>query len=265
MENARVIMDVLAEMLTAVDPEKKEGLKHEVIVDLVEQCRTYKRRVVHLVNSTLDESLLCQGLALNDDLERILSKHEALLTGTPVPFYDLVHLERILSKPAEDAKQLRSAYAALGWSESISFDPITTSGSSTPPSNVVAKFDLLRDEFSSPTAVNSLTVVPVSEAQPSTPVSQNNALALVNSFSPQTQQPQNGLPQQPTFYSNGSVPVTAPPELVCWAQYIQVSPLKCNGNMPQQQQQPSSPGFAKGPRLHGTYIKLRLNLRVYTK
>lgn len=32
-----------------------------------------------------DESLLCQGLALNDDLERVLAKHEALLTGTPVP------------------------------------------------------------------------------------------------------------------------------------------------------------------------------------
>ncbi|PWA89980.1 ENTH/VHS/GAT family protein [Artemisia annua] len=250
MEDARVIMDVLAEMLTAVDPEKKEGLKHEVIVDLVEQCRTYKRRVVQLVNSTLDESLLCQGLALNDDLERILSKHEALLTGTPVPFYDLVHLERILSKPAEDAKQLRSAHLALRWAEAISFAPITTSGSSAPPPNVVAKFDLLSgDHFSSPTAVNSLTVVPVGEAQPSTPVSQNNALALVNSFSPQTQQPQNGSPQQPAVYLNGSVPITALPELVCWAQYIQVSPLKWDGNMPQQQQQPSSPGFAPPPNV----------------
>lgn len=29
-----------------------------------------------------DESLLCEGLALNDDLQRILAKHEAISSGT---------------------------------------------------------------------------------------------------------------------------------------------------------------------------------------
>ncbi|KAJ9547175.1 hypothetical protein OSB04_019718, partial [Centaurea solstitialis] len=69
----------------SVDNLSDQGLRQEVIVDLVEQCRTYKQRVVHLVNSTSDESLLCQGLALNDDLQRVLTKHEALVSGTSLP------------------------------------------------------------------------------------------------------------------------------------------------------------------------------------
>ncbi|KAH9309828.1 hypothetical protein KI387_037739, partial [Taxus chinensis] len=85
MEAARGGMEVLAEMLNAVDPKEKNAVKDEVIVDLVEQCRSSQRRVLQLVNTTSDEELLRQGLVLNDDLQNVLAKHDAIASGSPLP------------------------------------------------------------------------------------------------------------------------------------------------------------------------------------
>jgi hypothetical protein len=85
LQQAQGIADVLSEMLNAIDPAHPQGLKEEVIVDLVEQCRSYQRRITDLVSTTGDEELLIKGLTLNDEIQRVLKRHDEIARGAAPP------------------------------------------------------------------------------------------------------------------------------------------------------------------------------------
>uniref|UniRef100_A0A453LY20 VHS domain-containing protein n=1 Tax=Aegilops tauschii subsp. strangulata TaxID=200361 RepID=A0A453LY20_AEGTS len=235
IQNARGIMDVLSEMLNALDPSKRQELRQDVIVDLVDQCRTYKQRVVQLVNSTSDEGLLSQGLCLNDDLQRVLAKHDAIAAGIAVPVEKQRSLHSTLAKPdtTKEAVQRSSATTSSASKQSPSEQlalPAPAPRSSSSAKAIVAapapSFDLLSgDDYIKPEPENSLALVPVSEYS----ASDQNVLALADMFQQNSVAANNRnhnqltnsfvspasranpapvhptLPQQPTTCSNGDI------------------------------------------------------------
>ncbi|KAL9659784.1 hypothetical protein QQ045_024593 [Rhodiola kirilowii] len=219
IQNARGIVDILAEMLDGLEPGNEEGLQQDAIVDLVQQCRTYKQRVVHLINSTTDESLLQQGLALNDDLQRLLAKHEAIASGVSLEGGNLksqalIDIDDIGTSNANklpDGARSTSGTDLANSLDLIHLEPAKTDGS--------APLDLLGDYGDSQTGQDSLALVPVGESQPLDPA-ERNAIVLSevlpqegSNFNPQSFQPDertyasnfphNTDDPQAALYSNG--------------------------------------------------------------
>ncbi|KAL0297275.1 UNVERIFIED_CONTAM: TOM1-like protein 9 [Sesamum radiatum] len=264
IQNARGIMDVLAEMLNALDPSNKEGIQQDVIIDLVEQCRSFKHRVVHLVNSTADESLLCEGLALNDDLQRVLAKHESLSSGAtsnklekekPESDKPLVDIDAPLIDTGDKQSDKGSASGASLGTQLLLPAPPASNGELTTPAKVDPKIDLLSGDGFNSLTTDSLALAPAGEPQPASPLAtQQNALALVEMFpqsnnhqsssatgqaypsSPQFQQPTNVQSPQPLF-PNGSI---SGPTLPQHEQSLYSQGSAWNGQITQQQQ-PASP------------------------
>ncbi|TVU18860.1 hypothetical protein EJB05_34975 [Eragrostis curvula] len=77
--------ELLSDMLRAVNPIDHDVVNDEIITELVSQCRSDQKRIMHSVSSLRDEDLLGQALDLNDKLQILLQKHDAMVSGSPLP------------------------------------------------------------------------------------------------------------------------------------------------------------------------------------
>ncbi|XP_010546288.1 PREDICTED: target of Myb protein 1-like isoform X2 [Tarenaya hassleriana] len=81
LQKASSALEVLKEVLDTIDSQNPEVAKDEFTLDLVEQCSFQKERVMHLVMTSRDERIVSQAIELNEQLQRILTRHDDMLSG----------------------------------------------------------------------------------------------------------------------------------------------------------------------------------------
>ncbi|KAF3333175.1 target of Myb protein 1-like isoform X1 [Carex littledalei] len=236
INNALSIVDVLIEMLNALEPGKKGALSQEVIVDLVEQCRTNKERVVKLVDSTTDEYILSKALALNDNFQKVLAQHDAIAAGLtvrdkpsppPIQDNDSAKQEKINSSGASTSKDEKPPPQVLA----LPAPPPKSTATAPAPVKAEPLIDLLSgdDLYKPESDQNSMALVPY---DPNITASDQNVLALAdmfddlhsgnhnsnqhnNNYRPTFQanrNPQRMPSRQPTFRANRNVPAQQMPQ-----------------------------------------------------
>ncbi|ESQ52506.1 hypothetical protein EUTSA_v10016346mg [Eutrema salsugineum] len=137
LESMRDVMDLLSDMLQAVDPSDRTAVKDEVIVDLVERCRSNQKKLMQMLTSTGDDELLGRGLDLNDSLQTLLAKHDAIASGSPLPAVQAL-------KPADSSPKSSEAKDSSSITGSSSPIPTTVSTGKSP---IDEEYEEEEDEF----------------------------------------------------------------------------------------------------------------------
>lgn len=164
IEAMRDVMDLLGDMLSAVDTSDRQAVKDEVIVDLVERCRSNQKKLMQMLTTTVDDELLGRGLDLNDSLQILLARHDAIASGSSLPVLAL--------KPADSSPKSSEAKDSSSIAGSSSPVPATVSTGKSP----VDEEDEEEDEFAQLARRHSKTPASVTTDPASS--ESHNALAL---------------------------------------------------------------------------------------
>ncbi|KAG6437030.1 hypothetical protein SASPL_101937 [Salvia splendens] len=134
LNSMRDVLELLTDMLQAVDPSDCSAVNDEIIVDLVEQCRVNQRKLMQLLGSTGDEEILVKGLELNDSLQSVIAKHNAIASGSP-----------LAPEPTPPTRSTSEKHESNVRSSEVSTPPATAN--ETPPAPVIDEEDDEEDDF----------------------------------------------------------------------------------------------------------------------
>ncbi|KAJ0623468.1 putative VHS domain, GAT domain, GAT domain superfamily protein [Helianthus annuus] len=104
IQKAGSALEVLRDVLDAIDARHPEQAKDEFTLDLVEQCSFHKQRVMHLAVTSRDEKTISQAIELNDQLQKALTRHDGLVSGRSMP--TLAHVDHEEAEEEENPEQL---------------------------------------------------------------------------------------------------------------------------------------------------------------
>ncbi|KAK4794599.1 hypothetical protein SAY86_012593 [Trapa natans] len=105
IDSMRDVMNLLSDMLQVVNPRDSNAVKDEVIVDLVARCQSNQRRLMQMLTTTGDEELLVRGLELNDNMQTVLAKHDAIASGSPLPTQITNHSPQLAERLGPNTKE----------------------------------------------------------------------------------------------------------------------------------------------------------------
>ncbi|CAJ1937693.1 unnamed protein product [Sphenostylis stenocarpa] len=104
IQKASNALEVLKEVLDAINTQHPQAAKDEFTLDLVEQCSFQKQRVMHLVMTSCDERIVSQAIELNEQLQKVLTRHDGLLSGRAMTIAN--HLDCEEEEEEEEPEQL---------------------------------------------------------------------------------------------------------------------------------------------------------------
>ncbi|CAA7033374.1 unnamed protein product [Microthlaspi erraticum] len=109
LESMRNVMDLVNDMVQALNPSDKSALKDELIADLVEQCRSNQKKLIQMLTTTADEDVMARGLELNDSLQVVLARHDAIASGVSLPLLQAPETSSAAAALASDSDSSSSS------------------------------------------------------------------------------------------------------------------------------------------------------------